>query len=171
MQVVSTDHVSSSSENSGPEVDVSRGSELLAEEPPDSRVRSWILETIENLNLPACDVSVRIVTTEEISTLNSEYRQKSEPTNVLSFEDGFTDENGRVFLGDIVLCNEVVQKESERYGKSFEERYAHLLIHGLLHLLGYDHGREDDRLKMEQLEMELLASLGFSNPYEAVQDE
>ncbi len=166
-----TDLVDSSADNSSHEVDISRGSEVLPEEPPDQSIRIWLLDSMEKLQLSRADLSVRIVTKDEMTELNSQYRGKSSPTNVLSFKDGLIDEEGRTFLGDIVLCNQVVLEESEEYGKSFESRYAHLLVHGLLHLLGHDHDDESDRSEMEKLETELLKSLGFPDPYEVAKDE
>ena len=151
------------------EVDISWGTDRHPEGPGEDEIRQWIDQSLSTLQQPASSVSVRIVPTEEMTTLNHQYREKSEPTNVLSFEDGLTDEDGRVFLGDIVLCHHVVYEESRKYQKSLPGRYAHMLIHGLLHLLGYDHQQDDDRDRMESVETELMQRQGFDDPYEVAE--
>ena len=151
------------------EVDISWGTERHPEGPGEDQIRQWLVQSLNTLQQPASSVSVRVVPTEEMTALNHQYREKSEPTNVLSFEDGLTDEDGRVFLGDIVLCHHVVYEESQQYRKSLLSRYAHMLIHGLLHLLGYDHVRDDDRTRMESVETELMQRQGFDDPYEVAE--
>jgi probable rRNA maturation factor len=108
---------------------------------------------------------VRIVGEDEIAALNGQYRGLGNATNVLSFPAGISVEEVEV-LGDIVICSKVVKRESDQYGLDFSDRYAHMLIHGLLHLLGYDHMEETARTRMEELEIDLLLRLGMGNPYE-----
>jgi probable rRNA maturation factor len=91
--------------------------------------------------------------------LNSRYRRKNKPTNVLSFPYG----NGR---GDIVLCHPVIAREAREQGKTLAAHYAHLVVHGLLHLRGFDHERKADARRMERREIRELRRLGFRNPYE-----
>jgi probable rRNA maturation factor len=102
---------------------------------------------------------VRIVGVREGRALNNKFRRKNEPTNVLSFPYG----NGR---GDIVLCDPVIRREAREQGKSLRAHYAHLVVHGVLHLQGYDHAKKRDARRMERREIGLLARLGFRNPYE-----
>ncbi len=139
------------------EVEVSRSTERLSGEPDEAQVAFWLEFVLE--------VSVRIVGEEEIASLNAQYRGLEKATNVLSFPAGISVEEVEL-LGDIVICSKVVKLESDLYGRGFADRYAHMLIHGLLHLLGYDHMEEGARTRMEQLETDLLSRLNMWNPYE-----
>jgi probable rRNA maturation factor len=125
----------------------------------------WLKFVLGLLDRQSSEVSVRIVDEDEIAALNGQYRGLGNATNVLSFPAGISVEKVE-FLGDIVICSKVVKRESYEYGKGFSERYAHMLIHGLLHLLGYDHIEEAARARMEELETDLLVRLGMGNPYE-----
>lgn len=100
-------------------------------------------------------------------TLNNEWRGKDKPTNILSFPFELPEgwEDRQQLLGDLVICVPVVQQEAEQQGKVLAEHMAHLLVHGLLHLQGYDHENEDDAEQMEALETALLAQLGIHDPY------
>jgi len=147
------------------EVGVSRSAERLFEEPDEAQVVSWLGFVLDRLDRQSAEVSVRIVGEDEIAALNGRYRGLGNATNVLSFPAGILVEKVE-FLGDIVICSKVVKLESEEYGTGFEDRYAHMLIHGLLHLLGYDHIEEVARIRMEQLETDLLLRLGMGDPYE-----
>ena len=147
------------------EVEVSRSTERLSLEPDEAQVAFWLEFVLDWLDHQSSEVSVRIVGEEEITSLNAQYRGLENATNVLSFPAGMSVEEV-AFLGDIVICSKVVKLESELYGRGFTDRYAHMLIHGLLHLLGYDHMDEVARTRMEQLETDLLSSLNMGNPYE-----
>ena len=147
------------------EVGVSRRVERLSEEPDEAQVVFWLEFVLDRLDRQSSEVSVRIVGEDEIAALNGQYRGLGNATNVLSFPAGITVEEVE-FLGDIVICSKVVKLESDQYGKAFSDRYAHMLIHGLLHLLGYDHMEEAARTRMEELEADLLLRLGMGNPYE-----
>ena len=106
---------------------------------------------------------VRIVGSEESQHLNATYRQKNHPTNVLSFP---ADVETRVpVLGDLAICWPVVVREADEQSKSLEDHAAHLVIHGLLHLLGFDHEDDTEAEVMEGLEISTLATLGVANPY------
>jgi probable rRNA maturation factor len=108
------------------------------------------------------ELAVRIVGEVEGRTLNRQYRGKDYATNVLTFD--YTREP--VVAADLVLCGPVVEREAREQGKSLEDHYAHLLVHGTLHAQGYDHETgERDALEMEALEILLLGALGFANPY------
>jgi len=113
-------------------------------------------------------VSLRIVGSAESRKLNREWRDEDHATNVLSFPAGEMPEmEGEVpTLGDLVICVPVVKREAQQQGKSLDAHWAHLMIHGVLHLLGYDHEVERDAQLMEACEVAILDSLGFANPYE-----
>jgi len=144
---------------------VSRSAERLSEEPDEGQVVFWLEFVLDRLDRQSSEVSVRIVGEDEIAALNGQYRGLGNATNVLSFPAGIS--VGEVeFLGDIVICSKVVKLESDQYGRGFADRYAHMLIHGLLHLLGHDHMEEAGQIRMEQLEIDLLLRLGIGNPYE-----
>lgn len=107
-------------------------------------------------------VSVLLTDDAEIQTLNRDWRGKDKPTDVLSFE---ADEMDKPFLGDIAVSIGVSSKDAETRGIELAQHLSHLLIHGLLHLAGYDHIEDTDAVKMEALEVQALASLGWPDPY------
>ena len=116
------------------------------------------------------EVSLVLADDEFVHQLNYQYRHKDSPTNVLSFETKEKPENGMVWLaGDIIVAYETVLKEAKNQDKTFEAHLAHLLIHGTLHLQGYDHIVENEALKMEKLETKLMKSLGYEDPYKDVE--
>jgi probable rRNA maturation factor len=98
-------------------------------------------------------------------SLNAQYRHKDKPTNVLSFSGAGRVPDGRYFLGELVICAAVVAHEARAQGKTLEEHWAHMAIHGVLHLLGFDHERKIEAAKMAAREIQILDRLGFSNPY------
>lgn len=120
-------------------------------------------------------VVVRIVAEAESQELNCNYRDKDYPTNVLSFPYDpppiplEADESD--YLGDLVICQPVMQREAQEQGKTAQQHWAHLLIHGLLHLQGYDHITEAEAVEMEALETSILARLGFPDPYQLPLEE
>ena len=105
-------------------------------------------------------LTIRIVDEAESETLNSRYRHKQKPTNVLSFGYG---EPG--VLGDLVICAPVVEREAQEQGKTVRAHWAHMVIHGCLHLQGHDHENQKEAEAMEKLEIRILGKLGFDNPY------
>lgn len=112
-------------------------------------------------------VNLTLITSDEIQALNQQFRGKDTPTNVLSFPfeaDELT--RNESLIGDIVICAEVVNQEAQDQEKTPAAHWAHMCIHGCLHLLGYDHMAEKDAKVMEPLEIDYLQELGFSNPYE-----
>ncbi len=114
----------------------------------------------------AAELSVRFVSEDEMATLNQRYRGKPGPTNVLSFPAELPDGLPVALLGDVVACPAVVRREADQQHKTAEQHWAHMLVHGSLHLLGYDHVDSSDAQQMESLETRILASLGFPCPYQ-----
>lgn len=114
-----------------------------------------------------CELSIRLVDEDESGQLNSEYRGKSGPTNVLSFPFEAPVELQPRLLGDLVICCPVVEREAAEQNKAVNDHWAHMVIHGCLHLLGYDHIDDDDAEQMEALEIHILQSLNISNPYQS----
>lgn len=127
--------------------------------PSQQRMRSWARAAL------LCDaqVTLRLVGKREGRQLNREFRGKDYATNVLTF--AYTDTDP--LSGDIVLCAPVVAKEARMQGKAVEAHYAHLVVHGMLHLQGYDHENSDDAEVMETLEAEIVMKLGYADPYES----
>ena len=107
------------------------------------------------------EVNIMLTNDKEIQTLNKEYRGKNKPTNVLSFETG-----DEILLGDIVMSIDTLLKEAKEQKISVADHYAHLLCHGMLHLLGFDHIEEDEANEMEFFEIEILKEFKIENPYE-----
>ena len=125
---------------------------------PRHKVARWLKAALES----DAELTVRIVDAEEGQALNRDYRQKDYATNVLTFD--YADEP--VVMADLVLCAPVVEAEAAANGKELLARYAHLLVHGTLHAQGYDHeDSEEEAEAMEQREREVMAALGFADPY------
>lgn len=124
---------------------------------PRHKVTRWIRNTLEVDG----EITVRIVDALEGQTLNREYRKKDYATNVLTFD--YTQEP--VVTADLVLCAPVVAKEAKEQKKTLQEHYAHLIVHGTLHAQGWDHELDEDAQVMELRETDILARLGFKNPY------
>lgn len=118
--------------------------------------------------MEAAEITIRIVDLNEMTTLNQTYRKKQGPTNVLSFPFLVSEEIEleTPLLGDIVICADIVAKEAHEQLKSIEAHWAHMVIHGVFHLLGYDHENDADATVMEKLETETLQTLGFPDPYQ-----
>ncbi|PJE78863.1 Endoribonuclease YbeY [invertebrate metagenome] len=111
------------------------------------------------------EISVRIVGPEEGRALNLQWRQKDYATNILSFPAELPDIIHSSLLGDLVICAPVVEREAQEQGKTLMEHWAHMVIHGTLHLLGYDHIEEIDAKEMEAIEKKALLGLGYPDPY------
>lgn len=111
------------------------------------------------------EISLRVADRDEVATLNHAYRGKSGPTNVLSFPTDLPEGVESGLLGDIVICAPLVEREALEQGKPLDAHWAHLTIHGVLHLLGHDHLIESEAEAMEALEVETLAQLGYADPY------
>jgi probable rRNA maturation factor len=134
--------------------------------PQESDIKSWIIAALTDRQLDT-EISVRLVGIEEMSQLNHDYRNKTGPTNVLSFPAGLPEDLKLPLLGDIVICTPIVLQEAVDQGKPAQAHWAHMTVHGTLHLLGYDHVEDEDALVMESMETAILASLHFPCPYGA----
>ena len=132
--------------------------------PEESEIRQWVLQTLPEQN-KASELTIRVVDEAEITALNRQYRGKEGATNVLSFPYEAIPGVASDLLGDVVICAPVVVSESVVQNKPLDAHWAHMVIHGVLHLLGYDHHQDDEAHKMEVRETELLDSLGYANPY------
>ena len=122
-----------------------------------------------------CEMGIACVDNAESHKLNLEYRHKDKPTNVLSFPSDLPDEMAQILdtfpIGDLVICIPVVLQEAIEQQKTPIEHFTHMLVHGTLHLMGYDHETsEEDAEEMEALEIEILQKLGFENPYSVKED-
>ncbi len=147
-------------------IDVQRVS-AVSQQPDDNSLQHWVQTALELESLSGqIELCVRIVDEAEISTLNQQYRQRSAPTNVLSFSAENIPQIPVHMLGDLVICATVVNQESQQQNKTIDAHWAHMVIHGVLHLCGYDHINDIDAQQMESRELAILNKLGFSNPYE-----
>jgi probable rRNA maturation factor len=131
------------------------GSRLLGE---------WACAALSPTKKPVV-LSVRIVGKTRSRSLNAHFRHKDKPTNVLSFAGAGNAPDGRCFLGELVICAPVVAFDARTQGKSLQAHWAHMTVHGVLHLLGFDHERGREAAKMASREIQILDRLGFSDPY------
>ncbi|MEZ8703165.1 rRNA maturation RNase YbeY [Vibrio cyclitrophicus] len=132
--------------------------------PTEQDIQLWLNKTIPQFQENA-ELTVRIVDTQESHQLNHEYRGKDKPTNVLSFPFEAPPGVELDLLGDLIICRQVVEKEAEEQNKPLLAHWAHMVVHGSLHLLGYDHIEDDEAEEMESLETEIMQTMGFEDPY------
>jgi probable rRNA maturation factor len=132
--------------------------------PSKKTITIWVKAALAGRREEA-QVTVRIVDEEEGSELNQRWRKRAGPTNVLSFSSTGLELIAPALLGDIVICAPVVEREAQHQRKALRAHWAHMVIHGTLHLLGLDHIEEQQALIMEQLETEILGRLGYADPY------
>lgn len=141
--------------------------------PSAGQIEHWIACAVEGSGktiAPGTELSVRLVDKEEMRTLNRDYRGKDKATNVLSFPTGDIDglpAEAAQLLGDIVVCAAVVGDEAARQGKAARDHWAHMFVHGTLHLLGFDHKSAAEAADMEGLEARILTAQGLADPYAA----
>ncbi|MBB3190826.1 rRNA maturation RNase YbeY [Halomonas cerina] len=151
------------------EVTVDRQVALDAGEglPDEAELETWVAAVLACHTdiAPVAELTVRLVDAEESRALNRDYRDRDTPTNVLSFPFECPSEIDLPLLGDLVICHPVVLAEARDQDKTARDHYAHMVVHGTLHLLGYDHLEDDEAEAMEALERAILAGLGIADPY------
>jgi len=135
--------------------------------PSDEQFQQWVSAALQGRKDEA-ELCIRLVDESESQTLNHQYRGKDKPTNVLSFPFEVPEDIPLNLLGDLVICAEVVQREAQEQNKALHHHWAHMVIHGTLHLLGYDHINDEDAEEMEQLERDILATLDIPDPYKDI---
>lgn len=140
--------------------------------PTLEQCQKWVQASlVDNRDEQDVELAIRVVSEEESNELNLQFRAKDKPTNVLSFE--FEQPPGLVeigealpYLGDLVICAQVVENEAEQQHKSLEAHWAHMIVHGTLHLQGFDHIEDGEAQVMESLEIKIMQTLGYASPYE-----
>ena len=132
--------------------------------PSEADFERWVSAAL-TAQLDEGEVCIRIVTAEESQMLNSTYRGKDKPTNVLSFPFEVPEGIPLTLLGDLVICAEVVAREAVEQNKPLFDHWAHMVVHGCLHLIGFDHIKDDEAEEMETLERTILASMDIADPY------
>ncbi|GAB5414228.1 MAG: rRNA maturation RNase YbeY [Congregibacter sp.] len=147
-------------------IDIQR--ETTSPSPSDELLQRAALQALSVIGKAdaAYELSLRIVDREEMQSINANFRDKDKPTNVLSFPAELPSDVDLPLLGDIVVCAPVVEAEARAQGKPAAAHWDHMIIHGLLHLMGYDHEIEEQALTMEALEERALAELGWPSPYD-----
>jgi probable rRNA maturation factor len=133
--------------------------------PTRSDFRRWVAAALSSANC-AVEMVIRIVGEEESRQLNQRYRGKDKPTNILSFPFAAPTGVSSAHLGDLVICAPVVQREAREQQKKATDHWAHMVVHGVLHLLGWDHETAEQARVMEGLERRILAGLGIEDPYQ-----
>ena len=133
--------------------------------PPASLIRRWARAALADSRARAVQLGVRIVNDRESATLNTRYRRKRGPTNVLSFPFEAPAGVDTTVLGDLVICAPVVNREAKAKNVPPASHWAHMVVHGILHLQGYDHQSRREAAIMERKEARVLKDLGFTNPY------
>ena len=132
----------------------------------EEKLKLTCQQFIQEFDIGDSELVVRLVSPVEIQVLNKEYRSKNQVTNVLSFSSDIPLEIGKSILGDVVICVYVVREEAVLGDKTFPDHLSHMAIHGILHLLGYDHEDLTSENKMEGIEIEFLKKIGVNNPYQ-----
>ncbi|MGO1295978.1 MAG: rRNA maturation RNase YbeY [Vibrio sp.] len=134
--------------------------------PSEERYTRWLTQAVSRFREQA-EVTIRIVDEPESHQLNLDYRGKDKSTNVLSFPfeapPGFEID----LLGDLVICRQVVEREAKEQNTTLDSHWAHMVVHGSLHLLGYDHIEDDEAEIMESLETDIMQQMGYADPYAA----
>ena len=151
-------------------------SSMLDNIPSEKSIKKWIYESFQFINSEnkpknnKMELSLKTVSSDEIKKLNKQYRGKDKKTNVLSFPSKSKDsiywpESTRYHLGDIVICPEIIELEAKRQKKEINSHWCHIVIHGFLHLFGFDHVSDSGAKEMELLEKKICIYLGFNDPY------
>lgn len=132
--------------------------------PSEMQFMSWLTAALKD-HKPDAEVTIRLVDEDESQALNNEYRGKNKPTNVLSFEFDAPPMVELNLLGDLVICKSIIENEAIEQDKKLNDHWAHMVVHGSLHLLGMDHIEPNQALEMESLEKKILATLAIDDPY------
>ncbi|MCZ6827097.1 MAG: rRNA maturation RNase YbeY [Gammaproteobacteria bacterium] len=133
--------------------------------PGDEQFHAWVSAALQRRQ-GEHEITIRIVDESESQAMNKKYRCRDRPTNVLSFPADLPPGVDHPLLGDLVICAPLLEREATAQGKESQAHWAHLVIHGVLHLLGHDHQQPDEADEMEALETAILASIGYPDPYE-----
>ncbi|WJM82042.1 rRNA maturation RNase YbeY [Pectobacterium brasiliense] len=150
-------------------LDLQIASEQAQRLPEEKDFQRWLEGVLPQFQ-EVSEVTIRIVDEAESRDLNNTYRGKDKPTNVLSFPFEAPPEVELPLLGDLIICRQVVEREAAEQEKTVEEHWAHMVVHGSLHLLGYDHIEDSEAEEMEALETEIMQSMGYADPYLAEKD-
>lgn len=137
-------------------------------QPSDTDFQRWVDLALQEEIECDTEIVIRIVDEQESAELNEQYRHKKGATNILSFPTDLPEGVDVDLLGDLVICAPVLEREAQEQGKLLFHHWAHITLHGVLHLLGYDHIDDNEAECMENKEIELLATLGIDNPYQEV---
>jgi probable rRNA maturation factor len=137
-------------------------------QPSDTQLELWVNTVLTNIG-DDFELTIRIVDEMESAQLNETYRHKKGATNILSFPFEVPEGMELNLLGDLVVCAPVLEREAQEQNKSLHNHWAHIVIHGTLHLLGYDHIEDEEAQEMEAKEIELLQTLSIPNPYEDIE--
>lgn len=148
------------------QLDIQREVDAL---PKDKELLKWLNETLEFEGHGDTELTIRFVDENESAELNEAYRGKKGSTNILSFPFEMPDEVELNLLGDLIICSDVVIKEAIEQKKDELAHWAHMIIHGTLHLLGYDHLTDEQAIIMETREIKILSQLGYSDPYREIE--
>lgn len=150
------------------QLDIQREVDAL---PKDKDLLKWLSETLTFENYGDAEITIRFVNEKESAELNEEYRHTTGSTNVLSFPfDTPPELAGELnLLGDLIICTDVVKRQSEEQKKDELAHWAHMVVHGTLHLLGYDHLNEEEADVMETKEIKILSQLGYTDPYREIE--
>jgi len=137
--------------------------------PNDENLLNWVKQTLTLEQYADTELTIRFVSEKESAELNEQYRHKTGATNILSFPFVVPDEVELNLLGDLVICSDVVKREASEQKKEELAHWAHMVVHGILHLLGYDHLTSTDAKIMETKEIKILSQLGYTDPYREIE--
>mgnify|MGYP006395296383 FL=1 len=156
-----------------PEIDrqIAVGTEAEAALPTQAELEAWVGAVLDQEGDGRHELTIRFVERDESQQLNRDYRGKDKPTNVLSFPFETPPGIELPLLGDLVICHDIVVREAQEQHKSTQAHYAHLVIHGCLHLLGHDHIDDQEAEQMEALERTLLTQFDITDPYRVIDPE
>jgi probable rRNA maturation factor len=133
-------------------------------QPTKTIIAKWLKKSLIN-SYKIVSIEISIVDTATSQKLNQQYRNKNYPTNIITLEYANTRENFAMLSGELILCDDIISKEAKEQNKTIFDHYAHLIIHGMLHLQGLDHISEDEANYMENMEINILSQFAIKNPY------